>query len=142
MIRIRFEPEKQRCEFESGEVKISLFPCDRTDISVAWKRLGVTIPADAWKTIEIDGKPCNVIDRSKMTADEAHKLEQDEDFLIASKLDTIEGVDFDGFALANLSEQDRTDLVTILRRSIPAFHTWCAHYVRGGEKKSGRMATN
>jgi len=142
-MRIRFTPQDQRAVYEKGDVKIVLFPCDRTDINVSWKRMGVSIPADAWE--EREGR--SFLNRSKLTPEVARRVEQDDDFLIASKLESIEGIAIEDDAgtpldLLAMSEQDRTDLVTLLRQSMPEFSIWCAQYVRGGEKKSGRMVAD
>lgn len=138
-MRVRFCSDDPACEWSGNGLTVKAKSCDRLDQKVHWKRLGIIIPDDAY----VIHNGSRHIDKSKVSHEVCRLLEQDEEIFIAENIVEFDGleIDYDGTSKTffDLSRQEKADLLVGLRQSIKDFDSWCGQYVRGAEKKSGRM---
>lgn len=147
---IKFNEEEAPCVFEhileSGEkIVLSFKAIDQNDLLLWSRGKGFKIPDHAWDVKIENGKRVRIVDIEKFTDEERGAWNLDDLMFAATKLKSIEGIQFsksgeqveftpDAFTLEQIAH-----MLDLIRLNIIEFQFWFSSWMEGAKKKSGQM---
>ncbi len=135
-MKIRFTPENAEVIFKSSEHKYSLVfkPCTQDDLAIWFRKGRSQIPLDAY---ESEGDKIT-LNYEKLSDEEIYKVLLDNPSFMAHQLIRsigIVGDDDKPLDLADLTFEQRTQVLHAFINTHADFAIFTANYLAGGEKK-------